>query len=166
MPQDAPGMLEWMTDPEVNLYFQFDPGTVSLETVQQFIARAGDEREDRHFAIAGEGDEYQGTVSLKHISPRDRTAEYAIALRQGASGKGLGSFATREVLRVGFVEMDLHKIYLNVYADNQRALSLYEKCGFRLEGEFKQHLFVRGEYKDLKWYGMLRCEYDRWIDGR
>lgn len=55
--------------------------------------------------------------------------------------------------------MGLHRIYLTVLADNIAAIKLYEKCGFVLEGELRDHLFLNGRYVSWKLYGMLEEEY-------
>ena len=44
-------------------------------------------------------------------------------------------------------------------ADNIRAIKLYEKLGFVYESEFRNCFFLRGGYKALKWYSILRDEY-------
>jgi len=41
----------------------------------------------------------------------------------------------------------------------ETAHSMYERIGFVYEGAFRKHLFLRGEYKTLKWYSILREEY-------
>ena len=160
--KDAEGMLEWMNDPEIQKNFRFPMETREKEKVLHFISNAVTEPlegKDIHYAIVDEQDEYMGTVSLKGADLTARNAEFAISLRKKAQGKGMGEAATKEILRLAFEEFGLERVYLNVLSENKRALSLYEKCGFAYEGEFKKHLFLGGEYKSLKWYAMLKEEY-------
>ena len=157
---DAPGMFEWMKDPLCNKHFRFDPDKVTMESVKEFIKKAEKDPVNQHYAITNENDEYLGTISLKNINENDGNAEYAVALRSSVSGKGLGYKATMAVLDIAFNEMKLNRVYLNVWPENERAIALYIKCGFKLEGEFREHVYVRGEYKNLMWYGILRDEYE------
>lgn len=160
--KDAVGMLEWMRDPEIQKCFRFNTENKSLGDVSEFIQTAETNPIDGksiHLAIVDENDEYLGTISLKEIDAISKSAEYAISLRKCAQGKGVGSAATREILRMAFEEFGLERIYLNVLADNEVAIQLYEKIGFIYEGKFRNHLFLRGEYKTLKWYSMLKDEY-------
>ncbi len=160
--KDAEGMLEWMQDAEVQKGFQFHADEKDIESVIDFIRRADIQMidgQDIHYAITDENDEYQGTISLKSIDLTDKRAEYAISLRRGAWGKGIASQATREILRLAFEQFGMERIYLNVLAENDRAIRMYERIGFVYEGAFRKHLFLRGEYKTLKWYSMLREEY-------
>lgn len=160
--KDAEGMLEWMHDPEIQKRFRFDAGQQNMDSVLNFIKHADIkliDGADMHYAIADENDEYLGTISLKNIELTDKKAEYAISLRRKAQGKGIAFAATKEILRLAFECYGFERIYLNVLADNEKAIRLYEKVGFVYEGAFRKHLFLGGEYKTLKWYSMLKEEY-------
>lgn len=162
--KDAEGMLEWMHDPEIQKGFRFNAGQQNMESVLNFIQHADIkliDGADMHYAIADVNDEYLGTISLKNIELTDKKAEYAISLRSKAQGKGIAFAATKEILRLAFECYGLERVYLNVLADNEKAIRLYEKIGFVYEGAFRKHLFLRGEYKTLKWYSMLREEYEK-----
>lgn len=160
--KDAPFMIEWMHDSEIQKCFQRPMGEKTLADVIVFIRSASNEFQDgksMHYAIVDQTDEYMGTISLKDIDTNSHKAEYAISLRKKAQGKGVATEATKEILKVAFEKYGLGRVYLNVLEDNHKAIKLYEKCGFVYEGEFRKHLLLRGEYKTLKWYSMLREEY-------
>lgn len=160
--EDAEGILEWMYDPDIAKAFRFNAADKNRETVLEFIRCAETapvDGGDIHYSIADETNEYLGTISLKSVDLVAKKAEYAISLKKSAWGKGIAFQATLEILQRAFKEFGLERIYLNVFSDNKRAIRLYEKCGFIYEGEFRKHLFLRGEYKSLKWYGMLKEEY-------
>ena len=62
-------------------------------------------------------------------------------------GRGLGfrllNTALEQARGAGFV-----RIELDVYADNMRAIALYEKVGFVREGVVRDAVFVDGKYRD------------------
>lgn len=155
--KDAPFMLEWMHDDTINSNFQYPFGEMTIEKVMDFIQHSFDE-ENQHFAIIDENDEYLGTISLKHISQKDRNAEYAIVSRKKAQGTGVTRQATHELLRYAFEELELHKVYLNVLEDNVKARKFYEKCGFVQEGLAKDAVRIHGKYESLAWYGIIKEE--------
>ena len=160
--EDAEGMLEWMHDPTINCNFRFHAAAYNLEQAKDFILKAKDaykEGKTYHWAITEDGKEYLGTISLKDIDLENRNAEYAICLRKCAMGKGIAYEATQYVLEYAFTELDLHRIYLNVLSDNEKAIHLYERCGFQFEGEWKEHLYLKGRYRSLKWYGIQKEEW-------
>lgn len=160
--KDVCGMLEWMHDPEIQKNFRINMAQKTQDDALAFIREAQTvpkEGESVHFAITNEQGEYLGTISLKNIDLTAQNAEYAICLRRDAQGKGIGAIATKELLYIAFEKYKLERVYLNVLSENINAIRLYEKCGFSYEGEFRKHVFLRGEYKTLKWYSILREEY-------
>ena len=152
-------MLEWMKDHRINRFFRFNSDDVTIKSVTEFIKSCNKDKNNYHFAIVDDNDIYLGTISLKNIDNIANTAEYAIALRYDAHGKGVGTFATKEILDYAFHKLNLNRVYLNVLADNINAIRLYERCGFVFEGEFRKHVKIRGELKNLKWYGILKENY-------
>ena len=130
--KDAIRMLEWMHNEQTMKYLQFDGAQKTLDDVYEFIEIA--QKRDGvnlHLAITSKDDKYYGTVSLKNIDKVKSEAEYAISLHPQARGKGAAKQASKEILRIAFQDLSLHRVYLNVIRDNQRAVQLYEKMGFR-----------------------------------
>lgn len=154
---DASGMLEWMTDPEISSCFRYDVSKITLASCQKFIKTANDNPNCRHFAIANNRDDYLGTVSLKNIDDTEGSAEFAIGTR--SSVRGIGVDATILALKVAFGELNLKKVYLNVYSENTRAQKCYLKVGFRFVKK-EENAFVKdGVSKDLNWYEITREEF-------
>jgi RimJ/RimL family protein N-acetyltransferase len=69
----------------------------------------------------------------------------------------------RLLLEYGFKNLNFHRIQLNVLEFNNRAISLYEKCGFKKEGIFREFVLRDGKRYNLLLYGLLRNE---WIKKR
>ena len=162
---DAPLMLEWMHDPEIQKSFTKDMLNTTLKQAETFCEDSCIPKEiitgtSLHFAIVDESNEYLGTISLKDIDVENGNAEYAITTRAKAHGRGVAFKATGELLRKAFKEYGLHRVYLNVFDDNIAAIKLYEKCGFVFEGEFRDHFKIGDGYRNWKWYRMLESEYD------
>ena len=157
--RDAEKMLEWMKDPAVNQFFRFDNTKLNIKKCLDFISSSFTDK-DRHYAIEENGD-YMGTISLKHIDHLNRNAEYAIALRKSAQGKGLGTKASQELLRIAFEDLKLNKVYLDVLSDNSNAIHLYQKLGFKEEGELRNHIIINNKTRNLKLFGILKEDYER-----
>ncbi len=109
-----------------------------------------------------ETDELIGSCQLNSINWVHRNAELQIRIAVDDNrGKGFGSDAVRLLLEFAFGDSNLNRVYLHVSATNVRAIKVYEKMGFQKEGEFKQHAFIDGEYKDIIEMGILRKDYER-----
>lgn len=166
--KDAPLMLEWMHDIDVQKGFKKNMLDATLDDAERFCSNSKipqniSDKVSLHFAIVNEDDEYLGTISLKDIDLYNKSAEYAITTRKKAQGKGVAFRATGLLLEKAFFEYGLHRVYLNVFADNKAAIKLYERSGFSFEGEFREHLKVGDTYVNWKWYGMLEEEFDKSI---
>ena len=129
-PRDAGAMLSWMHDPEAAGLLSADFAAKTLEDCRAFIASAARPGPALHWAVADDGDEYMGTVSLKAVDPARGTAEFAIATRREAWGRGFAAFAIRETLRFAFGNLGLNTVYWYVNRENARALRFYQKQGF------------------------------------
>lgn len=126
--KDAPLMLEWMHDPSVVENLQTDFGKKTIEDCVKFIDASKDDNHDIHLAIADAADEYQGTVSLKHID--NSSAEFAITIRSSAMGCGIATEAMDKMIQYGFEEKGLTSIYWCVSPENKRAVRFYDKNGY------------------------------------
>lgn len=159
MNKDVNNILEWMKDEEIVQFFRFEASDINKDIVLKFINKANLNDDSYHFAIVDENDEYMGTVSLKNIDNINKNAEYAIALRKKAIGKGYAYFAGNEILKIAFEELELERVYLNILSKNIKSIAYCEKLGFKFEGEFKKHLYLKGKFENLKWYALLKEQY-------
>ena len=87
-------------------------------------------------------------VVLNEWDPHNHSCNFRTLLGPDGRGRGLGTEATRMIVGYGFGHLGLHRISLEVYAFNPRARHVYEKVGFRAEGELREAL----RYRD-KWIG-------------
>ena len=126
--KDTPFMLEWMHDRSVVEDLRTNFLTKTMEDCVNFIKSSWNDNNNWNVAIVDNEDTYMGTVSLKNI--KDTSAEFGITIRACAMGKGYSIWAMKEVLRIGFEEKGLKKIYWCVSPDNKRAVRFYDKNGF------------------------------------
>ncbi|HUN88169.1 MAG TPA: GNAT family protein [Terriglobales bacterium] len=78
-------------------------------------------------------------------------------------GQGIASEAARELMRYGFEDLKLHRIYAVCYTGNDASIRILEKFGMKHEGHSRQHFRKWGEYRDAENYGILA---DEWRAGR
>ena len=157
--KDAPRMLEWMYDSGINQWYKYPFAEMTLEKTEKFIQSANDSECIRHYAIVNDEDEYCGTISLKNIDYENLCAEMAIVLRREYHGTGIAKEAALLLFEKAFDELSLHKVYLNVLSDNERAISFYKKIGMKEEGISKEAVRIQGIFRDLTWFGILDKEY-------
>jgi RimJ/RimL family protein N-acetyltransferase len=159
-PGDAELLYRWFNDSEVTRYLSLRY-PVSRGTEGRFIEQHGQPTyQDASFAVEtlAEG-ELIGGVGLLAVSPEDRRAELGIAIGDRARWDGgYGTDTMVTVCRFGFEMMNLHRIELAVYAENERARRVYERVGFRVEGVRREAAWKFGRWHDLICMGMLEGE--------
>jgi len=160
--EDLPRYVRWFGDPEVRrhlvIYLPFSLAQEErwYEGLQERLARG----DDVVLAIETSEGEHIGSIGLHTINWKDRNAELGIVIGEKAYwGRGYGTDAIRVLLRVAFEEMNLHRVYLRVDADNTRGIRCYEKCGFREEGTLRDAIFREGRYHDQLVMSILRPEF-------
>jgi len=107
-------------------------------------------------------DELVGTCQLVDVHPLHRHAE--LRIRIGTSqhrGCGFGSQAIELLLAFGFGDLNLHRIFLYVFEDNDRAIQVYRNSGFVEEGRLRDAAYVDGRFTTIVVMSVLKEEHDR-----
>ena len=68
-----------------------------------------------------------------------RAAEIGLGLRPDLTGRGLGESFVRACLRFASAALGAQRYTLAVAALNRRAITVYERAGFREAGRFEHH---------------------------
>lgn len=105
------------------------------------------DQSERRFVVEYEGSN-AGLVELVEINHIHRRAEFQIIIAPDYQGKGLASKATQLAMEYGFSVLNLYKLYLIVDSENEKAIHIYSKLGFEIEGKLKQEFFINGSYRD------------------
>lgn len=143
--EDIPLKIKWINNPDNNKYLHYDIPLQLEKTQSWFQKRDMNKRIDCIVEYAGCA---VGVIGLLSIDIINSKAEYYITIGEsGFKGKGIATKATKAILAYAFQKLSLHKVYLNVDADNQIARHLYEKCGFVQEGYFKDDLYRAEEHR-------------------
>ncbi len=83
-------------------------------------------------------------------------AGLGMGVRDDHQDSGIGTRLMEAALEMAFKWLNLRRIELHVYTDNARAIHLYEKFGFSIEGTHKAFAFRDGAYVDAYSMALLR----------
>lgn len=110
-----------------------------------------------HLVAVLEG-EVAGVLSLEAYSgPRIAHAgTLGISVSENRHGKGIGSALMRAAVELADNWLNLKRLELEVYTDNQAAIQLYERFGFEREGTKRMHAFRDGAFADSHVMARLR----------
>lgn len=74
-------------------------------------------------------------------------------------GMGYGREVIRLLKFLCFEKLGFHRLWLDVYDDNKRAINLYESEGFKKEGVLRENIISGDGYRSQRIYSMLENEY-------
>jgi putative acetyltransferase len=77
-----------------------------------------------------------------------------MAVHSAWQGKGVGSALMRALCSLADGWLNVTRLELTVFTDNERALALYRKFGFEIEGTHRAYALRAGRYVDT--YTMAR----------
>jgi ribosomal-protein-alanine N-acetyltransferase len=100
-----------------------------------------------------------GTCGFYYLNGEDARAEIYYALSRAYWGRGYMTEAVRAVLDFGFNKLMLNRIDGACWAGNIASARVLEKVGMQFEGVWRQFIFVKGAFRDIRWYSILREEY-------
>ena len=99
-----------------------------------------------------------GVCGLHYIIWHIRSAEVSIFIAEG-EGKGYGTDALKELCKYGFDELNMHKLWAEIFDNNPASHHLFKKVGFVDEGVLRHNHFSGGKYGDSFRLSMLEEEW-------
>ena len=97
-----------------------------------------------------------GACGLVNWEAEHARAEVGFVLSREYWGRGLMSEAVRAILRFGFERMNLNRIEARCIAENAASARVMEKAGMVYEGMLRQREYIKGAYRDIRLYAILK----------
>lgn len=137
------------------------PEPLSREFMREWYATRADHDDRLDLAVVDQATGlFAGEVVLNELDPDNESCNFRILLCGNANrDRGLGTEATRLILRHAFENVGLHRVDLEVYDFNPRARRVYEKVGFVFEGTRRDALLWDGEWIDAHTMSILAPEW-------
>jgi len=159
--EDIPTFVKWVNDPELQGYLGRTPYPISFAAEERWFERQLNDEKSRIFAIETEKRVHIGNIGLHEIDYKDGKATLGIMIgEKGYWDQAYGTDAVRTLLSFAFQELNLHRVSLEVFDFNKRAIGCYEKCGFLQEGMAREDSFRGGKRHDKILMGILHPEFE------
>jgi RimJ/RimL family protein N-acetyltransferase len=100
-----------------------------------------------------------GDVTLQWTSEEHRQGEVGFVFHPDHHGLGFATEATAVLLRLGFEDLGLHRIFGRLDGRNVASARLLERLGFRREAHLRENELVKGEWLDEMVYALLDREW-------
>ncbi|WP_159886075.1 GNAT family N-acetyltransferase [Paenibacillus puerhi] len=160
-PSDAADVHQYASNAEVAAYMIWGPNTE--EETAAFIDRTIEMQRQQPRV------DYELAVVLKashqliggcgiHISEPGQ-GEIGYCFHPLYWRQGYASESARALLRLGFQELGLHRIYATCRPDNRGSAKVMESIGMRYEGHLREHMRHKGKWHDSFQYSILEHEF-------
>lgn len=163
--QDGPYWLKWDRDAQYRRLLDSEPPLLTSEAKLRKDHAEEGLPDSKGFGFGVRTLAENRLIGFTYLSIASwvhRDAWVAIGLGERDDwGKGYGTEAMRLTLHYAFEELNLHRVTLNVFGNNARAMRSYEKAGFRYEGRVREAMQRDGERIDIVNMGILSSEFTR-----
>jgi RimJ/RimL family protein N-acetyltransferase len=156
---DHPAVHAYAGDAEVVRYMDWGPN--DLDATARFLSEVGRDataaaRTSYGLAVVNRADgALIGCVAVHISSAVHRRGELGYVLARASWGQGFATEAASAVLRFGFDELGLHKVSATCDPDNAGSARVLSKIGMRAEGHLRDHLLIRGQWRDRLLFAAL-----------
>ncbi len=148
--RDLPFFVGLRNDLALQLSLMAVPRPNPPAKVAAWLEQRADDPHGAFFVIAdAQTGDAAGFVQLTQIDTLHGTAELGICLAGTAQGRGFAAEAMRLLEQYARQVFNLRKFVLRVLQGNQRAVSFYDRIGFRRVGTLQQHHYQDGAHHDV-----------------
>jgi RimJ/RimL family protein N-acetyltransferase len=161
-PGDLGFLLEWRNRPDFRCYFR-EYRELSLDRQKVWYERTvlNDSSTIMFSIVKKATGELLGACGLCYINWVNRSADFSIYI--GAENlyidKKYAPDAAIVMARYAFGEINMHRVWAEVYDFDERKIALFKSLGFRLEGHFKETYWHDNCWHDSLFFSMLEYDY-------
>jgi RimJ/RimL family protein N-acetyltransferase len=163
---DAADHIRWRNDAEVAFWatagdIRFWP--VAAAAVDRWFTDKlplVDPLSDGVFAVDLLDGRHIGIADYRDVDSVTRSCTVGITIgEKDLWGQGFGSEALRLLIRYLFDHLNLHRVQLDTWSGNERAMRSFARIGFREEGRLRDAVWGPGRYFDSVVMGLLRSDW-------
>jgi len=159
---DIPAINKWRQDKSLVSFLGSPFRYISLETDENWFESYMRNRKTqvRCAVVHKKSNKVIGVVYLTNIDAVSRTAFFGIMIGEKKyKNKGIGKKTTELMLDHAFNDLNLNRVELVTLENNNRAISVFKKCGFVEEGLLRESIYKNGKYHNQVCMSILKREY-------
>lgn len=158
---DLDPMVAYASDPEVMGWINTGQ-TFDRDLEQRYLAdllRIAQEPDRSEYSLAmvkPESGEMIGTGRITIEDREHRRGDIGYVVRRSHWGHGNATEAASLLVRFGFEELDLHRLFAVTHPDNRASARVLEKIGMKLEGRIRDHMRTQDGWRDSLLYAIVK----------
>ena len=165
-PDDFRQLINWLDNEEllVNWAGSLFSFPLTWQSMDWYISSTNDLASSDAFVykvVEVESGDVIGHISLGGISRKNRAGRISRVLIGNGKHKGKGycKAMIKAILKIGFEDLNLHRISLGVYDFNTAAIKCYKSSGFSVDGVSRDVLLHQHEWWSLVEMSILEDEW-------
>jgi RimJ/RimL family protein N-acetyltransferase len=158
---DLPALQQWLNDPDISHLVGGFSFPVSLAEQRRWYERSLQDSKNVRWMVCTNDGEAIGLTGLWEIDWRNRHALTALKLGvKTVQGKGYGTDAVMTLMSYAFAQLGLNRLWGEILPFNTGSYQTYVgKCGWKVEGVYRQHVLRDGVYYDQYRVAILAEEF-------
>jgi len=160
---EANKISKWKSDPKLSKIIMSSFKKTSVNEAKRWIKECNKDKNQILKGIYCKNDEtskFVGVARLMFINYSNLNAEFGIYIGENENHNiGVGKKAVKLTLDIGFKMLKLNKIYLRVLEDNKKAVNLFLKNNFIIEGCLKEHYISNGIFKNTLYMAVFKEDF-------
>lgn len=156
---DLPLLLEWRNNPDLRKYFREYRELNVDNQLSWYENYVQNDVNTRMFAIVIlENQELIGACGLCHIDWINRSADFSIYIGKNDLyiDDTYAIDAACLLEKYGFEELNLHRLWAEVYSIDKKKIEFFKKMHFKQEGYFKETHWTIGKWVDSIYFGKIK----------
>jgi RimJ/RimL family protein N-acetyltransferase len=155
-PDDVDFLLELVTHEDVQPFLGGRAAHSREELLAEIERSDAEPQRYGRFVIEYDGD-VCGSLGFEVANERSKIAHLErLAVHPELRGRGIADEAARQFQRHLLFDLGYHRLQLEIYAFNERAIAHAERVGFVREGVRRKAYLRHGDWQDAVLFGLLR----------
>jgi RimJ/RimL family protein N-acetyltransferase len=163
---DVDAILAIYGDPQVTEHLSFSPRDKQQVTATiQTVTKAATAQPRIEYSVAAALIDTGQIIGFARLAvdtqhPGQSSGQLGFALRADTWGKGLGEETVTLLLKLGFEDLGLHRLWGARSPDNITSERLMTKLGMIEEGRIRDHIIIQGTWRDSIVHSILDHEWN------
>ena len=141
--------LDWMNDYEIVKYTESKGRSYSRQDLIDFIILMNNSIENHFWGIFAD-DKHIGNIKLGNIDFKNKKGDIGLIIGEKSQwGKGYATEAIKLLTEFAFNELNLKKVFANIYEVNKGSFNAFIKAGYQQCAIYKEHYFFEDKFIDI-----------------
>ena len=156
---DLAQLLLWRNQPNYRRFFREYRELSQTNQRNWFDSKVRNDKSTEMFSIVEVNTgELLGACGLCYIDWINRNADFSIYIGKDDLyiDEKYAMEAAQIMMKYGFEELNLHRLWSEIYSFDEAKKVMFDRLGFKLEGVHKETHWTEGKWCDSLFYGYLR----------